>query len=276
MRQPDLLGEFLRKKRNAIAPETIGLQKPRRSRTPGLRREDVAERANISTVWYAKLERGSAEKVSLNVLLAISDALCCDNSEKQYLLNLAGLVNEPAQVGISYQLPDTSKRLIQHLGSLPALFINDYRDIIYANDAFNLMVGFDVNSIPQGSRNSILLAANAHLWRRWLKSESTTELQDCMQRTAASMRAAMVNRVNTDWEQRLAHLLEQAPMFRQAWEQQNVKELEEIERVYLHHSLGEIMLRKQHWHNKAGEAFGYLMVFIPLNEQDECKLSALF
>ncbi len=46
--------------------------------------------------------------------------------------------------------------------------------------------------------------------------ESTTELQDCMQRTAASMRAAMVNRVNTDWEQRLAHLLEQAPMFRQA------------------------------------------------------------
>jgi hypothetical protein len=65
-------------------------------------------------------------------------------------------------------------------------------------------------------------------------------------------------------------------MFRQAWEQQNVKELEEIERVYRHHSLGEMTLRKQHWHNKAGEALGFLMVFIPLNEQDEHKLSALF
>lgn len=90
MTHPERLGEFLRQKRNSIAPESIGLGKPVRSRTPGLRREDVADLAQISTVWYAKLERGKAERVSRQVLVAIARAMQCDDSEIRYLLQLAG------------------------------------------------------------------------------------------------------------------------------------------------------------------------------------------
>lgn len=274
MKHPELLGEFLRKKRNTIAPETLGLLKPKRSRTPGLRREDIAERANISTVWYAKLERGKAEKVSRQVMLSICEALCCDQSEQQYLMNLAGLAHEHEEIGLCYNLPETSRRFIQHLNPLPATFINDYRDIIFANDAFNRMLGFDINEVPQESRNSILLASESALWRRWLNVETDADMTDCMQRTAASMRATMINKMNSAWEHSLSHILDLSTIFKKAWEQQNVKEIEEIERGYYHSEFGQITLRKQHWHNKAGEAFGYLMVFVPIDEATDRLLNS--
>lgn len=59
-----LLGDFLRAKRANIQLEAIGLSKPLRSRSKGLRREDVAYKAGISTVWYSQIERGQALGIS--------------------------------------------------------------------------------------------------------------------------------------------------------------------------------------------------------------------
>ncbi|WP_425314040.1 helix-turn-helix domain-containing protein [Shewanella dokdonensis] len=63
-----LIGEFLRAKREQIAPAMVGLPQPKRSRTRGLRREDVAELSGISTVWYSKIERGQAAGISSSVV----------------------------------------------------------------------------------------------------------------------------------------------------------------------------------------------------------------
>ncbi len=267
------LGEFLRLKRNSVTPEAIGLAKPNRSRTPGLRREDVAERANISTVWYAKLERGKAQRVSRQVLLSVSHALCCDESETRYLLQLAGHVEQRMQPVLSYCVPDAGKRLLKSVNPLPAVFINDYKDIVLANQAFNLMLGFDVNSKPVEKRNAVIFASECPDWQRWLRIENQSDFDACMQRTAAGVRASMANRVcESEWQNRLEQLLDASQPFRSAWDQNSVKESDEMERVYHHALLGDLNLRKQYWDNRHGDTFGQMMVFVPTNDEDEQRL----
>lgn len=276
MTNSERLGDFLKAKRNSIRPETIGLNKPYRSRTPGLRREDVAERANISTVWYSKLERGKAERVSRQVLLAVSHALCCDDSETKYLLQLAGLGGLPAKSSQSYTVSASSVRLLDNLNPLPAAFVNEYKDILRVNHAFNLMLGFDMNSIDLSERNAILLASHHPQWRRWMNINSDDDLLYCMKRSSASLRAAMGNRGGeAEWQSKLDHLLASSEPFRQAWGCLSVKEITEIENTYQHASIGALRLRKQFWFSQSGEGFGHLMVYLPLNDDDEQRLVKL-
>ena len=70
------LAEFLRERRARLDPEQLGLPARRRRRTPGLRREDVAERAAVSIAWYASLEQGRPVNPSKAVVSSLADALC--------------------------------------------------------------------------------------------------------------------------------------------------------------------------------------------------------
>ena len=78
------LGVFLKEKRESLTPELLGFSTARR-RTPGLRREEVAQRANISVTWYTWLEQGRGGAPSAEVLHRISDALLLSKSEMDYL-----------------------------------------------------------------------------------------------------------------------------------------------------------------------------------------------
>ncbi|HEY0253241.1 MAG TPA: helix-turn-helix transcriptional regulator, partial [Kofleriaceae bacterium] len=62
------LGEFLRSRRELLAPEALGIERRRRSRTTGLRREEVADRAEISVTWYTWLEQGRDISVAHDTL----------------------------------------------------------------------------------------------------------------------------------------------------------------------------------------------------------------
>lgn len=68
------LSEFLKTQRAKISPQMAGLPMGTRRRTPGLRREEVAQLAGVSTTWYTWLEQGRDIKVSAAVLDAVSDA----------------------------------------------------------------------------------------------------------------------------------------------------------------------------------------------------------
>ncbi|MED4454864.1 helix-turn-helix transcriptional regulator, partial [Metabacillus fastidiosus] len=85
----EALSTFLKAKRTQIKPESIGLPAGTRRRTPGLRREEVAQLAGVSTTWYTWLEQGRDIKVSSSVLECISTALQLNNDEKDYLYDLA-------------------------------------------------------------------------------------------------------------------------------------------------------------------------------------------
>lgn len=85
----EALSTFLKAKRAQIKPESIGLPAGTRRRTPGLRREEVAQLAGVSTTWYTWLEQGRDIKVSSIVLDCISTALQLNSDERDYLYDLA-------------------------------------------------------------------------------------------------------------------------------------------------------------------------------------------
>src|SRR5437879_3101972 len=83
------LGEFLRSRREKLSPEEVGVPDRRRRRTPGLRREEVAELAGIGVDWYVRLEQGRAVSPSIATLDSLARALRLDDTEKGHLRALA-------------------------------------------------------------------------------------------------------------------------------------------------------------------------------------------
>src|SRR5882757_10002649 len=89
VRRQELAG-FLRSRRERITPEQVGLPLVGRRRTPGLRREEVAQLAGVGVTWYTWLEQGRDINASDQVLLAISRTLRLDPHERAHLYRLAG------------------------------------------------------------------------------------------------------------------------------------------------------------------------------------------
>ncbi|MGP9724499.1 helix-turn-helix transcriptional regulator [Corynebacterium sp. AOP40-9SA-29] len=81
--------DFLATRRARLTPDMVGLPTSARRRVPGLRREEVAVLAGVSTEWYTRLEKGHIAEVSDDVLHAVADALRLDDDERAYLLDLA-------------------------------------------------------------------------------------------------------------------------------------------------------------------------------------------
>src|SRR6266699_3579571 len=84
------LAAFLRSRRERIHPEQVGLRPTRRRRTPGLRREEVAQLAGVGVTWYTWLEQGRDINASPQVLDAIARTLLFDPHERTHLFTLAG------------------------------------------------------------------------------------------------------------------------------------------------------------------------------------------
>src|SRR5476649_1990899 len=83
-----LLGSYLKARRAKLDPAALGFP-PERRRTPGLRREEVAQRANISPTWYTWLEQGRGGAPSATVLNRLASALMLTESEREHLFMLA-------------------------------------------------------------------------------------------------------------------------------------------------------------------------------------------
>src|SRR5215475_12926766 len=88
MRVANQLGIYLKDRRTRLDPATLGFSMTRR-RTPGLRREEVAQRANVSATWYTWLEQGRGGAPSEEVLERIAGALLLTEVEREHLFLLA-------------------------------------------------------------------------------------------------------------------------------------------------------------------------------------------
>lgn len=84
------LGEFLRSQRARLSPGLFGLQGGARRRTPGLRREEVAQLGGLSTTWYTWLEQGRDISLSAHALGRLANVLKFSPAERAYLFDLAG------------------------------------------------------------------------------------------------------------------------------------------------------------------------------------------
>lgn len=146
-----LLGTYLKDRRARLDPAAFGLSATRR-RTPGLRREEVAQRANISTTWYTWLEQGRGGAASADVLDRIARALMLTEVEREHLF-LLGLGRPPelryrAADGVTPRL----QRVLDALEPAPALIRTATWDVIAWNRAASVVL-MDYGSIPPEQRN---------------------------------------------------------------------------------------------------------------------------
>src|ERR1700716_4730947 len=94
------LAAFLRSRRARISPEDVGMPPGFRRRTPGLRREEVAQLAGVGVTWYTWLEQGRPINASVQVLDAVARTLRLDQPEREHLYRLpAGAGGPPAGAG---------------------------------------------------------------------------------------------------------------------------------------------------------------------------------
>jgi len=147
----NVLGAYLRDRRTRLDPAAFGLGGARR-RTPGLRREEVAQRANISTTWYTWLEQGRGGAPSADVLDRIARALVLTEVEREHLF-LIGLGRPPevryrSAEGVTPRL----QRLLDALEVSPALVRTATWDVVAWNRAAAAVL-FDYGSLPPGRRN---------------------------------------------------------------------------------------------------------------------------
>ncbi|PAW38174.1 transcriptional regulator [Bacillus toyonensis] len=154
----EALSAFLKAKRAQISPESVGLSAGNRRRTPGLRREEVAQLAGVSTTWYTWLEQGRDIKVSTIVLDCISKALQLNNDETDYLYDLAFETN----LEITSPKKDQSKlspsliRILDELTYCPTIITDRHCHIVGWNPAA-AYVFLDFEQIPNDQRNLIRL-----------------------------------------------------------------------------------------------------------------------
>ena len=144
------LGEFLRSRRTRLDPASFGFSG--RRRTPGLRREEVAQRANISSAWYTWLEQGRGGAASAEVLERICSALMLTDTEREHLFML-GLGRPPevryhAVEGVSPRL----QRVLDSFGASPAIVKTATWNVVAWNRAAAIVLT-DYSVLPPGERN---------------------------------------------------------------------------------------------------------------------------
>jgi transcriptional regulator with XRE-family HTH domain len=145
------LGDFLRSRREKLVPNTVGLPGGRRRRTPGLRREEVAERAGIGVDWYIRLEQGRSVSPSVATIDALARALRLDKAEHAHLRALARDAGRRAFVPET--VPETIRRVVNSLNQ-PAYVTGRRWDILAWNAAADEIFAF--SRLPDADRNVLL------------------------------------------------------------------------------------------------------------------------
>ncbi|SDR41359.1 Helix-turn-helix domain-containing protein [Paraburkholderia fungorum] len=147
---PRSLGDFLKSRRTRLDPASFGFSG--RRRTPGLRREEVAQRAHISPTWYTWLEQGRGGAPSAEVLERICSALMLTDAEREHLFMLG--LGRPPEVryksaeGVNPRM----QRLLDSLDASPAIIKTPTWDVVAWNRAAAVVLT-DYGALPPDQRN---------------------------------------------------------------------------------------------------------------------------
>jgi transcriptional regulator with XRE-family HTH domain len=127
------LASFLRRHRERISPHTVGLPVSGPRRTPGLRREEVAQLAHISTQYYTRLEQARGPRPSRHVLATLGRALRLGDAERDHLYALAGEPAAGPPGSPPSEVPDTVLELIERMPDTAAIVLDAKYDVIAWN-----------------------------------------------------------------------------------------------------------------------------------------------
>ncbi|RMI28296.1 helix-turn-helix transcriptional regulator [Nocardia stercoris] len=210
------LAEFLRTRRERLQPADVGLPTGINRRTPGLRRQEVAQLAGISIEYYIRMEQARGAKPSRQVLAALARALLLTVDERDYLYRIAE-ENPPAVTGPIRTVPDSVRIMLDTMRGTPAYVVDATYDILAWNTSAVPMIG-DVSTKPADDRNMV----------RWVFRNQvpnwTTEAERFARSTVADLRAAYARYTGHPGLARLVtELLGTSPRFAQMWSDHEVE-----------------------------------------------------
>ena len=211
MGHPNHLGDYLRARRGQVTPADVGLEPGPRRRVAGLRRDELAMLAGISSEYLQRLEQGRDRHPSVEVLDSIARALRMDGRATAYLHQLARPVTTPRPPDVE-RVPAAVAELVDQL-PMPAVVVNRYQDVLAANPiAAALSPGFAVGE--NLSRWRFLDPAAKDVYPDWA---------DATAQAVGGLRA--LSAVDPD-DPRLRELIDElssrSERFKQLWDQADV------------------------------------------------------
>ncbi|MEW2623849.1 helix-turn-helix transcriptional regulator [Streptomyces sp. NPDC048106] len=266
--QRELLAAFLRSRREALAPEQAGLTPGRRRRTPGLRREEVAQLSGVSLTWYTWLEQGRDIRVSRQVLEALAQALQLTPAERRHLFTLAETAL-PAEPPEPVAVNPTLRKLVETLDPFPAHVINDSWDLLAANRAYASLVG-GLEELPQEERNSI--------WLLFTRPQMQSLLVDWQREVRDILGQFRISVGRHPDDPRTTALIDtltrSSSQFRALWSEHPVQAFRPTLKRFSHPTAGRLDLN--YTKLDVAETPGqHLVVFMPASEEDERSLARL-
>ncbi|MFI7049156.1 helix-turn-helix transcriptional regulator [Streptosporangium sandarakinum] len=218
----DEIRDFLISRRARITPQQAGLAPGSRRRVPGLRREEVAVLAGVSTDWYTRLEKGHISGVSTDVLDAVARALQLDEAERSHLLDLARAA-EPGRRPVrrpAVKVRPGLQRMLDAMTDAPAIIRNGRMDLLAANRLGRAMY-WPVYQSASGTRPAniarfqFLDPAGPDFFPDWDVAADTTV---ALLRTEAGR-----DPYNKDFTDLIGELSTRSDDFRTRWAQHNVR-----------------------------------------------------
>nr|WP_236714831.1 helix-turn-helix transcriptional regulator [Nonomuraea pusilla] len=262
------LAAFLRSRRARITPEMVDLAPGPRRRTPGLRREEVAQLAGVGVTWYTWLEQGRPINVSGQVLDAVSRTLRLDHAERKHLFWLAGQALPPVAADSARVTPEM-QAILDQLGGMPATVGNSRCDALAWNAAYAVLFP-EIAEAPEDERNT--------LWQMFVKERwRTTLLNRCSElaRAVAVFRGSYIRHADDPgWQDFVRRLCGASADFAQLWARQDVAEPGPRVKVYKHETEGEIRFSTTSFAVSAAPETR-MIVYTPLDDRTREVVSKL-
>ncbi|WP_406426991.1 helix-turn-helix domain-containing protein [Streptomyces sp. NBC_01589] len=267
VRRHELAG-FLRSRRERITPEQVGLPRGRRRRTPGLRREEVAQLSAVGVTWYTWLEQARDIQVSPQVLDALARALLLDRSERTHLFSLAGAV-DPAPGTECPSVTPALREMLWQLDPIPACVQNSRYDILAYNRTYGRLL-CDLDAVAPENRNCMLLSYTDENWRA-----SVVDLPEMNRVMAAKFRASMAEHLaEPAWKALVKRLETASPEFREIWARHEVVGPGGRTKLFRNAQVG--LVRLNHTDLWLGPSTGPRMVtYVPADEESRERLERL-
>jgi transcriptional regulator with XRE-family HTH domain len=235
--EPNLLGDYLRARRELVRPEQAGIPSLGRRRVTGLRREEVAMLAGISADYYLRLEQGRDRNPSVQVLESIARVLQLDDDTTAYLLGLAAEKPRRARRRPRKEsVPASINALVASL-ALPAFVEGRYFDVLSAN--------------PLATALSPRLTSGANRLRDlFLDPEEKALYEPYWNEATAAQIAGFRQSVGTDTDdprfiELVGELSLSSPRFRQLWARHDVAERKGAPTRIAHPQVGELHLNRE-------------------------------
>lgn len=239
------LARFLRSRRARLRPPDLGLPEGPGRRTPGLRRQEVAQLAGMSVDYYIRLEQARGPRPSKQVLTALGRALMLTGDEREYLFHVAGEVPLPT-AGPSDEVPIAIRNLLSTLVDTPAYVMDAKYDVLAWNRLATHFIS-DLNRRPASERNVIRWIftapdAEAHF-------EEFPDAAEFARSSVADLRAAAARYPGDRGIQDLVtELLATAPRFAAMWDEHEVEVRRSTTKRINHPIVGPIQVECQVLH----------------------------